>query len=68
MVTDVSAGTEKYPKSSLRNILEFGVFSEVKRLVGKGERFEGYLSVWQNDGVESNAEATSLTSLRNILI
>ena len=64
-VMGVSEGTSKDPKCSLRNILEFGVFPEVKRLVGAGGRFEGYLPVWQDDSAGPHVEATFLTFLRD---
>ena len=46
-VTGSSEGTSSDPKCSLRHLMEFGVFPEVKRLVGAGGKYEEYLPVWQ---------------------
>ena len=64
-VTGSSEGTAKDQKCSLQNIMEYGVFPEVRRLVGKDGRFEGYLPVWQGDSAGPHVEANFLTFLRN---
>ena len=41
-----SEGTAADLKCSLKYLMEYGLFPEVKRLVGPGGKYEGYLPVW----------------------
>ena len=63
-VTGSSDGTAKDPKCCLKKKLKYAVFPEVKRLVGVGGKFEGYLPVWQGDSAGPHMEANFLTFLR----
>ena len=40
-VTGSSEGTSSDPKCSLKYLMEYGAFPEVKRLVGAGGKYEG---------------------------
>ena len=60
-VTGSSEGTAKDPKCCLKNLLKYAVFPEVRRLVGVGGKFEGYLPVWQGHSARPHVEANFLT-------
>ena len=63
-VTGSSEGTSSDPKCSLRHLKEFGVFPEVKRLVGAGGKYDEYLPVWQGDSAGPHVEQSFLTFLK----
>ena len=44
-VTGSSEVAAADPKCSLMHLMEYGMFTEVKRLVGPGGKYEGYLQV-----------------------